>query len=53
MINTIRLHTNRLILPCCYSVSAAEILPATHFMRIIRAVVLRGGELTDIPFDTL
>ncbi|WP_217274125.1 ABC transporter permease [Shewanella sp. VB17] len=31
----------------------AEILPATHFMRIIRAVVLRGGELTDMPFDTL
>ncbi|MBW8182794.1 ABC transporter permease [Shewanella nanhaiensis] len=31
----------------------AEILPATHFMRIIRAVVLRGGEIGDMPFDTL
>ena len=31
----------------------AEILPATHFMRIIRAVVLRGGELSDMKFDAL
>ncbi|MEC4725496.1 ABC transporter permease [Shewanella sp. D64] len=31
----------------------AEILPATHFMRIIRAVVLRGGEVSDMPFDAL
>ncbi len=31
----------------------AEILPATHFMRIIRAVVLRGGEISDMRFDAL
>ena len=31
----------------------AEILPATHFMRIIRAVVLRGGEISDMSFDAL
>lgn len=31
----------------------AELLPATHFMRIIRAIVLRGGQLSDLPFDTL
>ncbi|WP_428612598.1 ABC transporter permease [Shewanella sp.] len=31
----------------------AELLPATHFMRIIRAIVLRGGALSDMPFDAL
>ncbi|MCG9695512.1 ABC transporter permease [Shewanella sp. Isolate11] len=31
----------------------AELLPATHFMRIIRAIVLRGGELADMRFDAL
>ena len=31
----------------------AELLPATHFMRIIRAVVLRGGEISDMSFDAL
>ncbi|TVP15726.1 ABC transporter permease [Shewanella sp. KCT] len=31
----------------------AELLPATHFMRIIRAIVLRGGALSDMQFDTL
>ncbi len=31
----------------------AEILPATHFMRIIRAVVLKGGNISDMSFDTL
>ncbi len=31
----------------------AELLPATHFMRIIRAIVLRGGELADMSFDAL
>jgi len=31
----------------------AELLPATHFMRIIRALVLRGGDLMDMSFDAL
>ncbi|MCG9747960.1 ABC transporter permease [Shewanella sp. Isolate8] len=31
----------------------AELLPATHFMRIIRAIVLRGGDLSDMQFDAL
>ncbi|WP_020505702.1 ABC transporter permease [Lamprocystis purpurea] len=31
----------------------AEILPATHFMRTIRAVVLRGAGLHEVAFDTL
>ncbi len=31
----------------------AELLPATHFIRIIRAIVLRGGELADMRFDAL
>ncbi|CAM3921537.1 ABC transporter permease [Shewanella aquimarina] len=31
----------------------AELLPATHFMRIIRAIVLRGGNLSDMQFDAL
>lgn len=31
----------------------AELLPATHFMRIIRAIVLRGGALSDMQFDAL
>ncbi|MCF1427860.1 MAG: ABC transporter permease [Shewanella sp.] len=29
----------------------AELLPGTHFMRIIRGIVLRGGELSDIAPD--
>lgn len=29
----------------------AEILPATHFMRCVRAVVLRSASLTDLSFD--
>ncbi|CAH0992129.1 putative multidrug ABC transporter permease YbhS [Sinobacterium norvegicum] len=31
----------------------AEILPMTHFMRIIRAVILRGAELSDIHSDMM
>ncbi len=31
----------------------AEVLPATHFMRAIRAVVLRDASLTQVAFDTL
>lgn len=31
----------------------AEILPATHFMRMIRGIVLRGGDLMDLWRDTL
>lgn len=31
----------------------AEILPTTHFIRIIRGVVLRGAELSIMPNDTL
>lgn len=29
----------------------AEVLPATHFMRCIRAVVLRSASLSDLSFD--
>ena len=31
----------------------AETLPATHFMRMIRGIVLRGGDLLDLWRDTL
>ncbi|HDY7786929.1 TPA: ABC transporter permease [Vibrio vulnificus] len=31
----------------------AEVLPATHFMRIIRGIVLRGADLFDLWRDTL
>ena len=31
----------------------AEVLPVTHFMRTIRAVVLRGAGLQEVAFDTL
>lgn len=31
----------------------AEILPATHFMRLIRAVVLKGAEFQALVFDCL
>lgn len=31
----------------------AEALPATHFMRLIRGVVLRGADLSDLWQDTL
>ncbi|WP_295454660.1 ABC transporter permease [uncultured Thiodictyon sp.] len=31
----------------------AEVLPATHFMRTVRAVVLRGAGLHEVAFDTL
>lgn len=31
----------------------AEILPATHYMRLIRAVVLRGAEFTSLTYDTV
>jgi ABC-2 type transport system permease protein len=31
----------------------AEVLPVTHFMRTIRAVVLRGAGLHEVAFDTL
>jgi ABC-2 type transport system permease protein len=31
----------------------AEVLPATHFMRTIRAVVLRGAGLHEVAYDTL
>ena len=29
----------------------AEVLPATHFMRLIRGIVLRGGELSELLPD--
>ncbi|WP_139344016.1 ABC transporter permease [Vibrio ruber] len=31
----------------------AEVLPATHFMRMIRGIVLRGADLVDLWRDTL
>jgi ABC-2 type transport system permease protein len=31
----------------------AEVLPATHFMRAIRAVMLRDAGLTEVSEDTL
>jgi len=31
----------------------SEVLPATHFMRLIRGIVLRGADLTDLWKDTL
>ena len=31
----------------------AEVLPATHFMRMIRGIVLRGADLTDLWRDAL
>lgn len=31
----------------------AEVLPATHLMRMIRAVVLRGAEVTVLVYDSL
>ncbi len=31
----------------------AEVLPATHFMRMIRGIVLRGADLFDLWRDTL
>ncbi|GAA6133676.1 ABC transporter permease [Oceaniserpentilla sp. 4NH20-0058] len=31
----------------------AEVLPATHFMRVIRGIILRGADLLDVWRDTL
>jgi ABC-2 type transport system permease protein len=31
----------------------AEILPMTHFIRLIRAIMLRGASLADLPIDML
>ncbi|EEX65763.1 ABC-type multidrug transport system permease component [Vibrio metoecus] len=31
----------------------SEVLPATHFMRVIRGIVLRGADLVDLWRDTL
>ena len=31
----------------------AEVLPATHFMRMIRAVVLKGADATSLVYDNL
>ncbi|HFB65093.1 MAG TPA: ABC transporter permease [Aeromonadales bacterium] len=31
----------------------SEVLPATHFMRMIRAVVLKGAETSSLNYDTL
>ncbi|EGU32646.1 ABC-type multidrug transport system permease component [Vibrio sp. N418] len=31
----------------------SEVLPATHFMRLIRGIVLRGADLTDLWRDSL
>jgi len=31
----------------------SEALPATHFMRIIREVILRGADLIDLWKDTI
>lgn len=30
-----------------------EILPVTHYMRLIRAVVLRGAEFTSLTYDAV
>ncbi|HMB58061.1 MAG TPA: ABC transporter permease [Arenimonas sp.] len=31
----------------------SEVLPMTHFIRLIRGIMLRGAELTDLPNDLL
>jgi ABC-2 type transport system permease protein len=31
----------------------AEVLPMTHFIRLIRAIMLRGAGLSDLPNDML
>jgi ABC-2 type transport system permease protein len=31
----------------------AEVFPATHFMRMIRAVVLKGADATHLVYDNL
>jgi ABC-2 type transport system permease protein len=31
----------------------AEVLPMTHFIRLIRAIMLRGASLADLPIDML
>lgn len=31
----------------------AEVLPATHFMRLIRGIILRGADLMDLWRDTI
>jgi ABC-2 type transport system permease protein len=31
----------------------AEILPMTHFVRLIRAIMVRGADLTEMPRDML
>ena len=30
-----------------------ECLPLTHFIRIVRAIVLKGATLSELPYDTL
>jgi len=36
-----------------YLLELSEILPATHFMRMIRGIVLRGAEVVDLWRDAL
>jgi ABC-2 type transport system permease protein len=31
----------------------AEVLPMTHFIRLIRGIMVRGAELSDLPNDML
>ena len=31
----------------------AEVLPMTHFIRLIRGIMLRGAGLADLPMDML
>jgi ABC-2 type transport system permease protein len=31
----------------------AEVLPMTHFIRLIRAIMVRGADLADLPRDML
>ena len=34
-----------------FAQAIAEVLPATHFIRLIRGVVLRGATASDLTFD--
>jgi len=30
-----------------------EVLPLTHYLRIVRAIMLKGSDLADLRYDTL
>ena len=30
-----------------------EVLPLTHYLRIVRSIMLKGSDLTDLRYDTL